>query len=185
MKKLLVFLFIISYLPVFAQNKTPLVPPALPMDSAHLVAYKQVVNVPNTTGRELLERAKNWYALYYPGWRGLVHSFDTTNNRLTAKCQFYAVVTLKDSTKLRTFPVRDMLTVDCKDGKYRYMVNGINRADKPTYTPIETQLDPNDKDAESNFQSLKNMDYQLHLQIDSLKKGMLKPSVAQAKKDNW
>jgi len=185
MKKLLLFLLAVSYFPLFAQNRLPLVAPSLPVDSMHLVTYRQTVNVSNTMARELFNRAENWYRIYYPGWRGLMHTFDSTNNRLTAKCQFWAVITLKDSTKLRTFPVRYTLTVDCKDRKYRYTINEINRADKTTYFPIEKSLDPNDKEAERNFQSLKNMDQQLHMQIDSLKKGMLKPSEAAEKKDNW
>lgn len=184
MKKTLLFLFIVGYFPLFAQN-TPLVPPSLPLDSTHSVMYRQTVNVPNAKAPDLFNRAENWYRIYYPGWRGLIHTFDSSNNRLTAKCQFWTVITLKDSTQLRTFPVRYLLTVDCKDGKYRYTINGINRADKATYFPIENLLDPKDKDAERNFQSLKNMDHQLHLQIDSLKKGMMKPSAAAEKKDNW
>lgn len=185
MKRILLFLLTIAYFPVFAQNKLPLVPPALPVDSMHLVTYRQTLNVANTAGKELFNRAENWYRIYYPGWRGLVHTFDSTNNRLTAKCQFWAAIKLKDSTELRTFPVRYLLTVECRDGKYRYTINGINRADKATYFPIENLLDPNDKEAERNFQSLKNMDQQFHMQIDSLKKGMLKPSAAVEKKDNW
>ncbi len=188
MKKIIISLLLITNsLFVFAQKQQPApTPPDMPMDtSTKLITYMEVVQTPGVQAPELFKRAKKWVYSFYKSPSSVIQTLDSVNNVFEGKSTIIIVKTLKDGTKSTNTFMNYSITINFKDGKYRYKITNLNLKDL-SYHPAEnltTEKDP--ATFAWNCQILQQTDdYIKNTLIAGLKKAMSRAS-NEAKSDNW
>jgi hypothetical protein len=188
MKKVIVsFILITSSLYVYAQKQQPApTPPDMPMDTTtKLITYTEVVQMPGVQAAELFKRAKKWVYNFYKSPSTVIQTMDSVNYVFVGRHTIDIIKTLKDGTKLPANYMNYNITINFKDGKYRYKITNFNVKDL-SYHPAEKLFDEKDPPT-------RDWDYQVLQQTDdfiqnnliaNLKKAMTKPS-NEVKSDNW
>lgn len=121
MRKLLILL--VAPLSVFSQNDS-----IFPIDSAtHLYTFKQVIVEENQSSSELFSKAKASIAIAFKSAKDVVQSSDETSKTIIAKGLFKCYIT--DIITREWGYCRFILTIECKDGKYRYTLTGFEHFD--------------------------------------------------------
>jgi len=187
MKKTSICLFlIITSLSIFAQKPKPVTPaPDMPMDTTtKLITYTEVVQMPAANAQELFKRAKKWVYGFYKSPSSVIQTLDSTNYIFVGKTNIIMVKTLKDGTKSNNSFINYTITINLKDGKYRYKITNFNMKDA-SYHAVEkfaTEKDPETLDWDN--QMLRQTDDYIKDLIGKLKTTMSKPS-NEVKNDNW
>jgi hypothetical protein len=188
MKKIVLSLMlIINSLFATAQKQEPApTPPDMPMDTTtKLITYTEVVQMPEVQAAELFKRAKKWVYIFYKNPSTVIQTMDSVNYVFEGRHTINMIKTLKDGTKLPTNYMNYNITLNFKDGKYRYKITNINLKDL-SYHPAEKLLDEKDPPTRDwDYQMLQQTDdFMQNNLIPNLKKAMTKPS-NEVKTDNW
>ena len=187
MKKIIVsFALIISSLFAVAQKQPPPpTPPDMPIDtSTKLITYTDVVQAPGVQAAELYKRAKIWVYGFYKSPSTVIQKLDLVTNVFEGKSSIIIVKTMKDGSKSTNTFMNYSITLNFKDGKYRYKITNLNVKDL-SYHPAEKLSTEKDMPTLAwNCEILKQTDDSLKDIIQKMKNGMAKPSNA-VKNDNW
>ena len=177
MRKLIVPLLMLAAMAVKAQ-------PNLPIDkeTGHVV-YTEVVNVNGTSADELYKRINYWFHTFFTNPKDVV----MLDNMQTATVKGHHAIQVMDTVngtphKKDGF-IKYEITVEGKDGRYRYKVNEIFWAVSPK-TYIEKWLDDKAPNKAVQYSYLNQIDKYMSNMVAKLKDTMSKP-VPKAKSDDF
>ncbi len=141
MKKfnLLLLCSFLYFLPLSAQkSKEPVVIPALPLDSiTALYTYSNVVMVTGVAKAELFKRAVDWANTFYKNPGDVIREKNAEEGKLLIKARFKINNEAdKKGVVTQAGDVMYSLTLNFKDGKYKYEITKINWQ-QVSYYPIE------------------------------------------------
>ena len=88
-----------------------------------IVEYSEVIESSNTKS-ELYSNAKTWAANFFKSAKDAISLDDADNGRLIAK--YYSYPSFSYIGQKRTAEVRMSVQLDCKDGRYRYIVRVLD-----------------------------------------------------------
>lgn len=91
---------------------------ALCQDSTYIVS--KVVQVDSVSKEELYRRAKLWVATTYNSAQNVIQLDDKDNYTLVIKAQFPVTASAGLMMRLNQGNVKYTLTIQCKDGRYKY-----------------------------------------------------------------
>lgn len=141
--KLLLLCSLLSFAPAFAQkNKEAFIIPNLPLDSATLLyTYTDVVELPGVLKDELYKRAFSWANIFYKNPTDVIREKNPDEGMLLIKARIrISNEPDKKGVITQAGDVMYTLTLNFKDGKYRYEVTKINWQ-QVSYYPIERWKD--------------------------------------------
>ena len=163
---------LLSLSTAFAQKKAePIVEaPEFTIDEkTSKVVYKGVQEQKGSAG-SLYDKAFTWASGYYKNPTRVIRIKDKANGKLTAKARFYIFYTdRKTGAKTRTHTIEYDLTLQFKEGRYRYEItNLIYKA--TSYQGVEQWIEDNKKKYSYRTAShLKQIDAQLSQVINDFK----------------
>ena len=103
-----------------------------------IVEYSEVIES-NGTKSELYSNAKTWAANFFRSAKDAISLDDSENGRLIAKYNSYPSFSYLGQK--RTAEVRMSIQVDCKDGRYRYIVRVLDYYHNKTPQDIGELMD--------------------------------------------
>jgi hypothetical protein len=183
--KLIVFLscFLLPFIHNNVNAQTPIT--KFPVDTVNqLIAYTEVINVDNTTTKELHSRAMHWSKKSFANFAEVFKEAQSDDSKIVLKTKT-ETFGQKNGLKVVTAIVYYTITISFKDGKYKYIINKL-MVDAPTPFGIEkwTKIQKEHPDKEKIYSNLKQVDTLIKKQIAELKKVMEKAE--QEKNDeNW
>ena len=153
------------------KGKPELVKPDLPVNKeTGLISYYGVVELPASKGDDLYRKALMWANSYYKNPADVIRERDSVAYKIVCKAR-YRITNEPDKDGVST-PAGDVmytLTIEMKDGKFRYEMTRFNWQQKSAY-PIERW-----RDQQGSVFSwyLKQTDEKATEVVHSLKKAML------------
>lgn len=187
MKKItLLFILLASFSLAFAQkDKTPApVAPNMPIDEeTGLITYKEVIPE-NGTATELYDRAMKWAKSFYKNTSEVIKSADREKGVIDMYSSVKIYSHQKDGSKLGKGIVYYTFRLECRDGRYRYIITNFKER-ATSSAPIEVWLDnssANKKWDPECFVNLQEVDDQILELLQSLTTGMEPPV---EKVDEW
>lgn len=183
MKKIGLFaLFTLFCFWSIAQRTQPLEKPVLPLDEeTQKITYKEVVQVVGTP-QELYDRAVEWATKEFKNTSEVFKLEDRENGILEMRSSVRIYSKAKDGSPFFKNIVYYRFKIECRDGRYRYIINEFNERVTAAF-PIEIWFNTDDpKWQPSHFDYLKQVDQQINDLILSLNKGMLPK---EEKVDEW
>lgn len=167
---------------LFAQrDKKNLEAPQMPIDSTSLeITYREVIEVKGTKA-ELFARFTEWVQSYYKT-SSVIKNAEEESGLVEVSSRVRIYGTAKDGTKIMSGLVNYNLTMEMKDGRYRYTFTRFSLKAQ-AFQPIEPWLDPTQKEwFPARYDNLREVDEQINETIVSLKEGMKPKEVI---KDDW
>lgn len=180
MKKLFFFLFLVSYMSLYAQE--PIIP----------ISYSEVVYVENVSADELFIRGQTWFAKTYSDSKSVLQMAD--NNVLVGKAA--EGFNIDGGFVLGSITVRITydISVECRDGRYKYIINNIvvkSRSGWADFGILTTAIDYKKKGSGAKTQNKIWLDvknkfgtFEMFL-VQSLKNSMQKGDVSNENTYNW
>jgi len=167
----------------FSQKNNPtLVAPDMPIDdNTKLITYKEVIPEKGTA-KELYDRAMKWAKKYYKNTAEVIKNANETEKVIDFRSSVRIYTHLKDGTKQTKNVVYYDFKLECREGRYRYIITNFNER-ATAAAPIERWMNPEDKKWNADcFLNLKEVDDQIQELLGSLFEGM-QPEVV--KEDEW
>lgn len=147
--------------------------------------YKQANDVPGLTSDQLYDRGLAWVNKFYSSPVSVLQTQDKENGKIVGRARFrLSRVEKKGHVNPNAGIVSYQITLQFKDGKYRYVIDGI-RWEKPSYYDVSEWSNPdqNNYNAEEYnsyiAQTIKYFDDLTANLEDYMKVGEVK------KKDDW
>lgn len=140
MNKLLLFIALLGFTTSFAQDAQ--IPTNEKTGNAE---YTDVVDVAGTSDSLLFTRAEAWIFEFFPNPHGTITKQDSINKEFNCKARFRIMYTDKKGNKSLAGHVAYDLTLQFKNGKYRYVIERI-RWEQSSYFDVskwEDKEDPN------------------------------------------
>lgn len=135
MKKLILPL-IILFLAISANAQ----PPVPIEEGTGRVVYTEVVNVPGATQAELFKRVDHWFNTFYKNPASIIQTKDAAIGKMDGKHTIY-VYNEVNGKKNQFGQVKYTITVEAKEGKYRFKIDEIYFYKVPKLY-VEEWLDP-------------------------------------------
>ena len=175
MKKicLAVFATLVTVSGVFAQKTLHTDFPDMPIDeNTHLVTYREVVTQAGEP-TVLYERALKWANKYYANPTVVITGQDKKNKVVTCVSNIKISTLAKDGkTWQNAGYVYYTLTIEAKDGRYRYTITDIYKKEQARL-PIEKWLDTSRPEwTPVRYDHLYQIDEAIHKLIESIEEGM-------------
>ncbi len=170
---LLPFLISVSY----AQS-------SIPLDAETKQAFiKDVVDVAGSTKAELYDRTLAWITKFYPNPTGMVQSKNQETGEIIGKAQFKITSTDKKGVVLNDGFVAYTISLNFKDGKFKYEISRIHWV-QASYYDISKWMNTKDPYYKESYQGYiqQSLAYFENLKIE-LTKAVKSPPVK--KKDDW
>ncbi len=155
----------------------------VPIDEAtgHVV-YTEVVNVPGVSQAELFKRLEHWFNTFYKNPTSIIQTKDAATGKIDGKHTIY-VYNEVNGKKNQHGQVKYTITVEAKDGKFRYRIDDIFFFQTPKLY-VEKWLDEKAPNKTAQFGYLQQVhDYMTDL-VNQLKTTMNKPAPVKAG-DDW
>ncbi len=157
-------------------------PPVPIEEGTGKVVYTEVVTVAAANQAELYKRVEHWFNTFYKNPASTIQSQDAATGSIVGKQTIY-VYNEVNGKKNQYGQVKYTITVDVKEGKYRYKIDDIFFEKVPKLY-VEKWLDPNAPNKTVQFGYLQQVhDYVTDL-ITKLKATTAKPAPAAAG-DDW
>jgi hypothetical protein len=156
-----------------------------PIDAdTKLITYVKVVEQPGLAKKDLFDRALAWVNSYYKNPADVLRENDGHAGKLVCKARFKLMSEPdKNGFQKDDGNVQYTLTIEAKEGKYRYKLTEINWK-QPSYFPAERWMDTKNQNYSKTWEwYLKFTDEQVKKIVSDLEKYMLQPP--KAKKDDW
>lgn len=190
MKKILALIFGLSSLlvcaSVSAQIPAHVDPGKFPIDvSTRLISYIEVVQVPGVETKEMMARGLKWFNTYYKNPSDVIREVDSLRGKIVGKARFRIYKPSdKKGVEMDGGNVEYTISLNLKDGKYRYIVTDINWK-QTSYYPVERWLDTTSQTyVKAYYPSyLEQMDTQIHEVLKNLETFMKTSPVK--KNDDW
>jgi DNA-directed RNA polymerase beta' subunit len=157
-----------------------------PIDAdSKLITYKKVIEVAGTSKADFYNRALTWANAYYKNPGDVLREKDAVAGKIVIKARFKFFHQPDKKTQLATDAgdVMYTLTLEFKDGRFRYVLTNINWQQKSAF-PIETWMDKkNQYYTETWDYYLKETDETVKKILADLEKNVSTPP--KVKKDDW
>jgi hypothetical protein len=143
----------------------------------------EVVDVPGATKAELYDRAMSWITKFYPNPTGMVQSKNPETGEIIGKAQFR--ISSKDKKGVESFDgmVAYTLTLNFKDGKFKYEISRIHWK-QASYYDVSKWMDTKDQYYKEVYQGyLQQTTTYFDTMKTDLKKAVKTPPAK--KKDDW
>ncbi len=177
MKKIILPILIL--LVAFVANAQPPVPIE---EGTGRVVYTEVVDVPGATKADLFKRLDHWFNTFYKNPSSIIQSKDAATGKIDGKHTIY-VYNEVNGKKNQFGQVKYTVTVEVKEGKYRYKVDEIYFFKVPKLY-VESWLDETAPNKEVQYEYLQQVhDYMTDL-TTQLKATLAKP-VPGSGGDDW
>ena len=164
---------------LLAQEATPVMPVNI---ETKLITYQEVVKVDGLQ-KELFNRAIEWINVNYKNPADVTKVRNPESGIIEIFHRFDLHRTDEQGNKIDAGNVVYTLLLELKDGRYRYKITDMSLRQSSRF-PIGRWLDKTDKAYNPNYNLfLSQVDNQVKVLIESLKKGML-PGI-QKKEDTW
>lgn len=162
----------------FAQSGYPI------DEDTKLITYTKVVELVNVTKTDVYNRALAWANLYYKNPAEVLREKSADDGKVVCKGRFKLMGEPdKKGFQKDEGNVQYTLTIEAKDGKYRYKLTEINWK-QISYYPAERWMDTKNQYYNKSWDwNLKYSDEQITKLIAELNKYMTNPP--KAKKDDW
>ncbi|MCB0754448.1 MAG: DUF4468 domain-containing protein [Flavobacteriales bacterium] len=183
----IIALMLIASIPFVAsaqKNKDELNWPAMKIDSkTNLITYTEVPEVPGTKD-ELYDRAMKWGGEYFKNFAEKIRKQDKDSGEMEIfnRVQIYAYDKKGVKTTSRQGLAQYTLTIQFKDGRYKYTVTDLNFK-ATSYQPLEAWLDRDDPNATNHSYYLTDIDADIQATLKSLKDAMY--SAGEKSGDDW
>lgn len=154
-------------------------------DETRLITWKKVVELPSTSKTELYNRAWAWANNYYKNPGDVIREKDSVAGKLVCKARFKIKNQPDKKTQIQTDAgdVQYTLTLDFKEGKYRYTFSNIGWQQKSAF-PAERWMDKKSQSYTPDWDYyLEQTSESAHSILASLEKAMATPP--KIKKDDW
>jgi hypothetical protein len=146
MKKNLASVFVLGLLLACthapAQINENIDPGKYPVDvNTKLICYMEVIQVPGVSAHDLMQRGLKWFSTYYKNPTEVIRQVDSLRGTIAGKARFkiYKPSDKKD-VKMDGGNVEYSITLNIKEGKFRYVITEINWK-QTSYFPVERWLD--------------------------------------------
>ena len=168
-----------------AQNKQPFDPSRIPIEeSTKLFTYLEVVQVPSVSTIDMFHRGLKWFNTFYKNPTDVIRESDSLRGKISGKARF-KIYNPADKTGLKTDAgnVEYTITLNLKDGRFRYIITDINWK-KASFYPAERWLDTTAQSYSEYYPHyLEQMDTKIQEVMENLEAFMKKsPAI---KKDDW
>jgi hypothetical protein len=169
-------LFTLSFSLIFAQSK-------IPTNSDGKAEYVAVKEVPSTVPAELFARGLNWVKDYYKNPSTTIQS-QKAGEEIVLKSRLRLTETDKKGNVTPSGYMNYTMTIQFKDGKYRYVIGKIYMS-ASSYFDVSKweQTEGTGYDAKRYPGYVTQTTAYFDRLLDSFTKGMLKPSVVE--KSDW
>lgn len=175
-RTLLVILAVLFFAAANAQPPVPI------EEGTGRVVYTEVVTVDGANQAELFKRLDHWFNTFYKNPSSIIQSKDATTGKIDGKHTIY-VYNEVNGKKNQFGQVKYTVTVEVKEGKYRYKVDEIYFFKVPKLY-VESWLDESAPNKEVQFGYLQQVhDYMTDL-TTQLKATLSKP-VPGSGGDDW
>jgi uncharacterized protein with TBP-like fold DUF4468 len=157
-----------------------------PMNSeTKLISYSKVVQADSIDKNELYLRAFNWANTFYKNPTDVIREKDPAGGKIVCKHRFKITnPPNKDGFEKDAGLVMYTLTIQLKDGRYKYDLTEINWK-TISYYPVEKWMDTKADGYQKEYDYyLKQTDETAKKVLADLEKGMT-ISTKKAKKDDW
>jgi ribosomal protein L15 len=115
----LAFIISFSFISLFSNAQT--------IDSdTRLITYSEVVEVPTTSKSELYVRASTWFSRTFKSAKAVIQLEDKEAGKLIGKGNIPVVIKVPIIGKTDAGAVAATITVICKDGKYKYIIDNLS-----------------------------------------------------------
>lgn len=178
MKKLILPLLILCF--AFMANAQPPVPIE---EGTGRVVYTEVVNVPGASQAELFKRLDHWFNTFYKNPASIIQTKDATGGKIDGKHTIYVYNEVKGN-KNQHGQVKYTVTVEVKEGKYRYKVDEIYFFKAPKLY-VEAWLDASAPNKDVQFGYLLQVHEYMTDLTTQLKATLSKPVPGSAGDDWW
>ncbi|MEP7169266.1 MAG: DUF4468 domain-containing protein [Bacteroidota bacterium] len=158
----------------------------LPVDSlTKLISYNKVVQADSIDRKELYMRAFTWANTFYKNPGDVIREKDAAGGKIVCKARFKLTnPPNKDGFEKDAGDVMYTLTIQLKDGRYKYELSQINWK-QISYFPAERWMDTKAPGYAKEYDYyLKKTDETVKKVIADLEKGMT-VSTKKVKKDDW
>jgi hypothetical protein len=180
----LMLLASIPFVALAQKNKDELSWPAMKIDSkTNLITYTEVPEAPGTKD-ELYDRAMKWGGEYYKNFADKLRKQDKEAGEIEifGRFPFFAYDKKGVKTTSRQGLAQYTLTIQFKDGRYKYTVTDLN-IKATSYQALEAWLDREDVNATNHSYYLTDIDAEIQTTVKSLKDAM--SSVGEKSGDDW
>lgn len=164
---------------------------SFPINSIGQLEYAEIVDSKLTQG-QLYSNAQEWIARTFGDYKSVIQFEDKENGKLIIKGLSVLKTKAEFPNMVVTEKINYIITIECKDNKFRYKIDGVDIARKITIifsdTPLDLKLDSPDKhleliegSKEDIIRYRKTLDSIKLLNSSLLKKKQIKENNAKAK----
>ena len=171
----LVALFFVGTMSIVAQVELPR------NESTGKVEFVEVINVDGATAAQLYKRLAHWYNTFYTNPGGVIEKREE-NAEISGK-HFIKIHDVLDGKQYPKGNVRYFITVQVKDGRYRYVLDDIYYYQTPKLY-IEEWYDETAVNKEIQYNYLQQAKTFTDELVSSLKANMSQP-LAEEGGDDW
>lgn len=168
-----------------AQKNKDLSWPAMELDSkTNLITYSELPEVSGTTKDDLFERAMAWGNDYYKNFAEKLRKQDKAAGEMEIFARFpiYSYDKKGVKTTSRQGLAQYTLTIQFKDGRYKYTVTDLNMK-ATSYQPLEPWLDREDPNAKNHSYYLTDIDEEIREMLKGLKEALASDGAGGS--DDW
>lgn len=173
MNKIFSLLIVFLCLSIYSQAQDEKLPVYPINEKTGMITYSDVIEMPELTANELYERAFRWANKYFVNPKDVLRETDVLQGLMVCKARFM-ISNPPDKSDLRTNAGKVMytLTLEFKDGRYRYTIDDIHWIRNSKY-PIENWLDVESQSYSHAFADyLSQSNEHCIAVVESLKEGM-------------
>jgi hypothetical protein len=140
-----------------------------------LITYAAVVPVPGVSAAELYSRARLWVANTYRSAKAVIDLDDKDAGRIVAKGVFTVPY-----AGLSSMNIRGSLTIEVKDGRFRYTLTDLRAFGQGNYGPFENAVESQAKNPFTGKKFWQRINAECIGTVESLAKAMTVPAAAAA-----
>ena len=168
----------------FAQDMASLNSTLPVNDESKLISFEKVLEVPEVKKNEIFDRAMNWISAYYKNPTDVIRERNPDAGKILCKARFKIFnEPNKDGIATDAGVIQYTLTLQFKDGKYKYEITEFNWK-QLSYYPIERWLNTSSPSYNKAYEYylLQVNDYSFKTIADLEKNMAIKKK---EKKENW
>jgi hypothetical protein len=101
-------------------------------EETKLITYSEVIEVPSVTKDELYIRANTWLSRAFKSAKAVIDVQDKEAGKIIAKGNISAIIKVPLVGKQEAGIINLTITIQTKDGKYKYTVDNLQHSKPPT-----------------------------------------------------
>ena len=97
-------------------------------ETTKLITYTEVVELPNVSKADLYLRANTWFSRAFKSAKNVIDFQDKETGKIIAKGSIGTSIKMPLSPRVESGNISFSMTIICKDGKYKYMLDNLNHS---------------------------------------------------------